>query len=101
MKFFYDRTETDTEVVIVYRPYSWYLLFGLLAVYLVSGELPAGGLSELKGLAWAAIIALMVTRFFAMRGVNATVREAMKKGAVQMSGSSLSPKNPLTARIPK
>lgn len=99
MKLFYEQSETETEIVITYRPYSWYLLFLLLAVFLLSSELPNGELGAVKGLSWIAIIVLMGSRFFAMRRVNATVREAMKQASVQLSGSSLSLKNPLTARI--
>jgi hypothetical protein len=101
MSVFYDRAETGEEVVITYRPYSWYVIFLLFVGSLVAGDVGTGPPAILKGVLWACFAALLLVRFFVMRGVNSEVRRAMKGGSVVMSGSAFNAKNPLTARIRK
>jgi len=102
MTLFYERTETSDEVLVTYKPYYLYLLFGMLAIYaLPESWFGTGMLAPVKSAAWLALLALIIGRFVTMWRINAEVRRAMKDGAVQMSGSIYSFSRPLTARIRK
>lgn len=102
MKIFFDRFETDKEIVVIYKPYFLYFLAVALVFWGVADQLPQNdAMKTLASFFWFTAIAVVVWRYISMREVWGEMREAMTKGAVVMSGSKFNPANPLTVRIPK
>lgn len=102
MGFFFERTETENEIVVVYKPYFLYVFFLAFLVSALANQLPdSATFKSVAGLIWLSALALFFFRFVAMRKTWGEMREAMRTGAVSVSGSKLSPSNPLTYRIPK
>jgi len=101
MATFYDRTETENEIVITYKYHAaaWILIFGGFAVAYIG---PYTGLSKTAAL--AIVLGILFIVFIYILGKispNREIRKAMKLGRVQVSGSKFSFSNPLTFRIKK
>jgi len=102
MNFFFDRTETDKEIVVVNKPYFLYLIFLALILWVAADQFPEHtAVKSMAGLAWFLAIVVMLLRYLSMRKVWREMREAMQIGEVTMSGSKFNPSNPLVVRISK
>ena len=102
MSFFFERSETETEIVVIHKPYYLYVFFLVLILWVAADLFPEHStIKSIAGFAWVTAIALMVSRYFAMRKTWNEMKDAMQKGGVTMSGSKLNPSDPLTVRIPK
>ncbi|TMN86844.1 hypothetical protein CWB72_17815 [Pseudoalteromonas phenolica] len=101
MKIFYERTETEDNVILVFKPYYLYMLFGALALEVIKNQFLSLGLQSISGVIWFFVFTLIVVRFISMRKINSELSKAMKVGDISLSGSKFNPKNPLTATIPK
>lgn len=102
MKIFFERRETDDEIVVVHKPYFMYFFIAVMAVVLVTTNMPENPMASIASIVLLFILGgVLVVRFFSMRGCNKEVIQAMKQGKVEMSGSKLSPSQPLTFRIKK
>ena len=103
MSLFFERQETDTHVVIRYKPWWIYIVLLLLAaMWLASlvGDEAYTRSPLTTGIFWL-LIALIAWRFVETRGIRKEMFAAMKMRAVEMNGSHFNIKNPLTVRITK
>jgi len=102
MNFFFDRTETDKEIVVVNKPYFLYLIFIALILWVAADQFPTHTVvKSMAGFAWFLAIVVVLLRYLSMRKVWREMREAMQIGEIAMSGSKLNPSNPLVVRIKK
>ncbi|KMV29463.1 hypothetical protein L4D00_06130 [Photobacterium swingsii] len=99
MTFFYERSESETEVNIVIKPHSLYLMLLMLAVWLLNDFVLQS--APMAQVLMPAFIVFMVVRFFSIIKVHREILVALKKGNVQTTGSKFSLKNPLTYCIKK
>jgi len=102
MKLFFERSETDKEIIVVHKPYFLYFFLLALALWVVSDRLPQNDIvKSLAGLTWLSALVILIWRYISMRGVLKETREALNRGEVAMSGSKFNPSHPLTVRIRK
>jgi len=102
MDLFYQRSETDEQIIIVFRPYSMYVLLVVLLVLMGVTFVPALADYEYLGNVLIPIAAVVVmARIVMMHSVNKEVQEAIRSDNVKISGSKLSANNPLTFEISK
>lgn len=102
MNFFFERSETDKEIIVVNKPYFLYLFFLALILLAAGDQFPEHtAIKSIAALTWFLALVVMVLRYFSMRKVWREMRAAMRSGEVTMSGSKLNPSNPLVVRIPK
>ena len=97
MALLYDRHETATETVIVYKYHAAFYLILLAAIIL-----PLTGIDP----KWANIIPWIILGVGVLWivgywSVNSELRQAMKKGNVTITGSKFSFKKPFTFTIKK
>jgi len=102
MKYLFERTETDDQIVLVYQPHSMYvllvILLSLMAVTFAPQLIDYVWLSGPLTLAAAAIV---IVRIVFMFKVNREVQNAMRSNSVDIKGGKLSLSNPLTFVISK
>ena len=103
MSIFFDRKETESQVVITISPWWLYLSLGLVAVMVLprigqDSEAPAGIASIF---ALCALMIVSIWRLLSMSRVRGEIFRAMKAGSVQMSGSRFNPASPMTITIEK
>jgi hypothetical protein len=102
MAIFFERTETEEKITIRYKNMIVYYLLYFVLIVLAIGTVVLSYLSPLLGcIAMPAIVVPLFLLYFFMHGVNSEVKEAMKNGKVQVSGSRFSSSNPLTFEISK
>ncbi|WP_371194867.1 hypothetical protein [Glaciecola sp. SC05] len=102
MDLFYQRTETNEKVVVIFRPYSMYVLLVVLLALMAITFVPALVAYEALGNVLIPIAAVVViARIVFMYKVNQEVQNAIRSDSVTISGSKLSAKNPLTFVITK
>ena len=94
----YDRTETQDEIVIVYKYQPlWYIIYlGFLAS--IPFTRPDQDISVLMGTLF------LILAFIQVGGKakpNKEIKQAMQSGKIQVSGSKFSFRNPLTFTIKK
>jgi predicted lysophospholipase L1 biosynthesis ABC-type transport system permease subunit len=97
MGLLHDRTENDTEVVVVFKHRATISLvtFGLLLLAFQTNSILWSSLLVL------AVVIFGVTVSVMMWSMTREVRAAMRQGGVQVSGSRWSWANPITYKIPK
>ena len=103
VNIFFDRKETESQVVITISPWWLYLSLGLVAVMVLprigqDSEAPAGIASIL---ALCALMIVSIWRLLSMSRVRGEIFRAMKAGSVQMTGSRFNPASPMTITIEK
>lgn len=102
MNLFYVRTETESEVVVTFKPHLFYFMLSGFFVWGAEWMLPQIQILEIiSGILSVLIILAVIWRLVSMRKVMAEIRVGMKNGEVRFSGTRLSLNNPMTARIPK
>lgn len=102
MDLFYQRSESDDQVVIIFRPYSMYLLLAVLLVLMAITFVPTFAAYESLGNVLIPIAAVVVlARIVFMFKINKEVQEAIRDDRVSITGSKLSAKDPLTFVISK
>lgn len=102
MNLLYERKETNDQVVVVFKPYSMYLLLFVLVALMALTFIPALTTYIALGnllMVVAAIVVLM--RIVSMFKINQEIRKAMSEDRVSISGGKFSAKNPLTFVIKK
>ena len=95
---YYSRTETEQSIVIVWKPFSTYSTFILLAVALV------GSLCSITAISLIAFLLLVVNAvvYFAdCKKPRSEINEASRNSSVQVSGNKFSLSSPLTVTIAK
>lgn len=95
---YYSRTETDQSIVIVWKPFSTYSTFILLAIALV------GSLCSITALALVAFLLLIVNAVVYSvdcKKPKSEINEASRNSSVQVSGNKFSFFAPLTITIMK
>jgi hypothetical protein len=102
MNLFYERTESDDKVVVIFKPYSMYLLLVVLIVLMGITFVPALAAYEALGNILIPIAAVVVfARIVFMYKINKEVQTAIRTDSVSITGGKLSAKNPLTFVITK
>ena len=94
---YYSRTETEEAVVIVWKPFSTYSTYILLAIALV------GLFNSLTTLSLGAFLVLAVNAVIystVCKDVRNEINEASRKACVQVKGNKFSLSSPLTIIIP-
>ncbi|MCQ1058492.1 hypothetical protein ACQKPX_14550 [Photobacterium sp. DNB23_23_1] len=99
MTFFCEREETDSEIKIILKPHSLYVMLLMLAVWLIN-ELVLHSMPVTQ-IIMPMFIIFMVIRFFSLVKVQKEVLVAMKQGKVQTTGSKFSFSSPFTYTISK
>eukprot|EP00919_Chromeraceae_sp_WS-2016_P065215 GHVR01154358.1.p1 GENE.GHVR01154358.1~~GHVR01154358.1.p1 ORF type:complete len:104 (+),score=3.81 GHVR01154358.1:134-445(+) len=102
MNLLYERKETNDQVVVIFKPYSMYLLLFVLLALMALTFIPALSSYVMLGnvlMAVAAIVVMM--RIVSMFKINQEIRKAMSEDKVSITGGKLSAKNPLTFVIKK
>ena len=92
MAIFYERTETEDEIIIRYKYWALFYIFIIItfALYFIVGS------------RWIILITPFVMLFIIdFWRPNQEIRKAMKEGNVQVLGSRFSFSNPFTAIIKK
>ncbi len=103
MSVFFERHETDTHVVIRYKPWWIYVVLLLLAAMWLPALVGEGAYTRnpvTAGIFWL-LIALIIWRFLETRGIRKEMFTAVKMRAVEVKGSQFNVKNPLTVKITK
>ena len=100
MKFFFERAETESEVIVTYNSYFLYLVLGLLTVSYVAKYF---GAPDEVGMVFSLVmLAVVLWRTVNIPGVKKEIRAAMRAGCgIRMSGSQFNIRNPYTVRISK
>lgn len=99
MKYFFERTETASDITIVLKPHSLYLMFIMLGCWLFNDfALQSAPMAQII---MPIFIVFMIIRFFSLIKVQKEVIVAMKQGKVTTSGSKFSFANPFTYTILK
>ena len=103
MSFFYDREETEAEIVIRYKPTWIYVATGLVLSMLSLGLLQQNmTISPVpNGVAMWCLIGLAVWYALDTRRVRREIFAAMRQGQISMRGSRFRPKDPITFTIHK
>lgn len=108
MSIFYRREETDTEVKIIYTSLAirMYLTWGLLLLLLVISQYAKEQQDLLLGFILLPILffiffSILIVFNIAYWKPMKETRKAIKKGAIKVSGSRWSLKNPRTITISK
>ncbi|MFC4701107.1 hypothetical protein ACFO4O_13115 [Glaciecola siphonariae] len=102
MNLLYQRTETDNEIVVVFRPYSMYvLLFVLLLLMAVTFVPSLEAYAYIANVLMPIAALVVIVRIVFMHKVNSEVRQAMRDDKVTISGGKLSASKPLTFVIAK
>ncbi|OAN14046.1 hypothetical protein A3K86_12600 [Photobacterium jeanii] len=99
MKFFYERTESEREICVVIKPHSLYLMFGMLAVWLLNDFMLQS--APVAQILMPAFLVFIAVRFFTIIKVHREILVALKQGRVKTQGSKFSFNNPLTYVIQK
>ncbi|MGR5065606.1 hypothetical protein [Photobacterium sp. DNB22_13_2] len=99
MTFFFEREETDSEIKIILKPHSLYVMLSMLAVWLINEMVLH--IMPVTQIIMPMFIIFMVIRFFSLVKVQKEVLVAMKQGKVQTTGSKFSFGNPFTYIISK
>ncbi|MGF1684514.1 hypothetical protein [Photobacterium minamisatsumaniensis] len=99
MKFFFERTESDSEIKIVLKPHSLYAMMLMLTLWLGNDFLLQS--APISQILMPVFIVFMVIRFFSLIRVQKEVIVAMKQGKVTTQGSKFSFTNPFTYLINK
>lgn len=102
MKIFFERTESEDKSIIIFKPYSMYVLLAALALLTAVTFVPSLAPYEYLADALIPIAALIVVgRIVVMFKVNREIQQAVGENNVDISGGKLSAKNPLTFTINK
>lgn len=102
MKLFFERTENEDSLRIVFKPYSMYLLLTVLLALMAVTFIPALAQYERVGSVLIFIAAaVLISRIVVMFKVNREIRTAIRSDNVIVSGGKLSATNPLTFIIAK
>lgn len=97
MKWFFERSEANNSVTIIFKPYSMYALLIILgamtAITFVNALSPYDHFVAMLMPVAAAIIGARIVLMFK---VNKEIQQAIRESKVKVSGGKLSAKNPLT-----
>jgi hypothetical protein len=102
MKLLYERSESDNEIVVIFRPYSMYILLVVLLLLMAVTFVPNFAAYAFIGNFLMPIAAVVVvTRIVFMHKINKEVQQAIREDRVSITGGKLSAKDPLTFVITK
>lgn len=102
MKLLYERNESDEKIVVIFRPYSMYVLLVVLLLLMAVTFVPNFVAYAYIGNFLMPIAAVVVvTRLVFMHKINQEVQQAIREDRVVISGGKLSAKDPLTFVINK
>jgi hypothetical protein len=102
MKLLYERTETDKQIILVYKPHSMYILLTILLSLMAITFVPQfSDFASLSGPLTLAAAAVVIVRIVFMHKVNKEVQDAMRSNNVDIRGGKLSLSDPLTFVISK
>jgi hypothetical protein len=102
MKLLYERTETDKQIILVYKPHSMYVLLTILLSLMAITFVPQfSDFASLSGPLTLAAAAVVIVRIVFMHKVNKEVQDAMRSNNVDIRGGKLSLSDPLTFVISK
>lgn len=102
MKYLFERTENNEQIVLVYKPHSMYVLLAiLLSLMAVTFAPQLADYATLSGPLTLAAAAVVIIRIVFMFNVNREVQNAMRTNSVDIKGSKLSLSDPLTFIITK
>lgn len=102
MKLLYERTETDEQIILVYKPHSMYVLLAILLSLMAITFVPQlSDFASLSGPLTLAAAAVVIVRIVFMHKVNKEVQDAMRSKRVEIKGGKLSLNDPLTFVISK
>jgi hypothetical protein len=102
MKLLYERTETDEQIILVYKPHSMYVLLTiLLSLMAITFAPQLSDFASLSGPLTLAAAAVVIIRIVYMHKVNKEVQDAMRRNSVDIKGGKLSLSDPLTFVISK
>ena len=102
MIWIFDRKETENEIIIVQKPYFYYLVFGAYISYFAESKLTDYDiLAVISGFLWFAFVLFMLINLKSIFVNRREISRHMKSGQVVISGSRLSIKKPVTYTIPK
>lgn len=97
MKLFFERTQTHDKTLIVFKPYSMYLLLVILTAMTAITFIPAlSPYDHLVAILMPIAAAVIAARIILMYKVNKEIQQAIRDENVKISGGKLSAKNPLT-----
>ena len=98
MGFFYDREESEEQIIICLKKWAWFYIFlfaALICAFL--GRL----FDQAFFIGTAIFLILMISLVIPFWPLLSQVNKAMRRGPVRISGSKFSLSNPLTFVIPK
>ncbi|MFT6267509.1 MAG: hypothetical protein ACJAVV_000307 [Alphaproteobacteria bacterium] len=102
MKLFFERTETEDKTIIVFKPYSMYLLLAVLGLMTAITFIPAlSPYDHFVAMLMPLAAAVIAARIIFMYKVNSEIQQAIRDNNVNISGGKLSAKNPLTFELTK
>ncbi|MFT4653459.1 MAG: energy-coupling factor transporter transmembrane protein EcfT [Patiriisocius sp.] len=102
MKLFFERTESKDKTIIVFKPYSMYLLLAVLALMTAITFVPALlPYEHFVAVLMPIAAAVIAARIIFMYKVNREIQHAIRNNSVNINGGKLSAKKPLTFEITK
>ncbi|GAB54235.1 hypothetical protein GPUN_0081 [Glaciecola punicea ACAM 611] len=100
MNLFFERTHTPGKTIIVFKPYSMYLLLIILAIMTALTFTPAlVAYEHFVSILMPVAAAIIAARIVLMYKVNKEIQQAIREDTVKVTGGKLSAKNPLTFEI--
>lgn len=102
MIWIFERKETENKIIIVQKPYLYYLVFIAYVSYFAQSNFVEFGILEaISGFLWLAFFSFMLINLKSIFVTRRELSRHMKSGHVVMSGSRLSIKKPVTYTISK
>lgn len=100
--FMFSRTETESKIIYVQKPYMYYLILGYFVCSVLTRYYPDLGVISILNL--LVFLLFFIHIVISLKGIFKAmfeIRREMKFGAVSISGSKLSFKDPITYTIKK
>jgi hypothetical protein len=102
MKLFFERKETVDKTIIIFKPYSMYLLLVILGIMTAITFIDAlSAYQEFVSILMPLAAVVIGARIVLMFKVNKEIQQAIRDNKVTITGGKLSTKNPLTFEICK
>lgn len=95
---YYSRTETEQDIVVVWKPFSTYSTFVLLALLLLGSWLD---MTLLPLGAYFLLFVNAIVYFLSCKKPRSEIKEASRNSSVKVSGNKFSFSSPLTVTISK
>lgn len=98
----FERKETENKIIIVQKPYLYYLVFSAYIFYFAQSILLDFGILEvISDFLWSAFVLFVLINLKSIFVTRIELSRNMKAGHIVMSGSRLSIKKPVTYTIQK